>query len=95
MRVLKERILVAIKAMSSNVLIPTNLGREGRVEVSGSVQINPGDTVMFGENFEEIEIEKKKFLLMNETNVKIIYDGPNGPEGKILPFLTNKEAVNV
>ena len=91
MRVLKERILVVVKAASTNSLIPTENCKEGRVEVSGSSEIHEGDTVLFGESKEEINIDGKRYLLMHQDNVKVIYDGPNRPKNNVLPFVTREE----
>jgi len=92
MRVLKKRILVEVCNTSSDPLVSTfDHIREGIVQVSGSDQIKEKDKVIFGEVFEEVSIKVTagmRYLLMEQENVKIIFDtGDKIPETNVLPFM--------
>ena len=97
MRVLKGRVLVAGQATSADSLVGDVISRRGFVEVSGSGEVEKGDDILFGEAFEEITVEvksMKRYYLMKEENIKIIYDGdgPKPAKDNVLPFF--KEMAN-
>lgn len=92
MRVLKDNILVQINIDTDNELFKGDDKRRGIVKITGSDQVSVGEEVLFGEKFEEIELEKRsnsRYYLMHETNIKVIYDfDPNTPQEnkQVLPF---------
>lgn len=90
MKVLQGNILVLVKTHSENDLVQNRDVRKGKVVVSGSNQIHVDNEVLFGDKFEEIQIEKSqnfRYYLMKEDNVKIIYDSPTPDPTSVLPFL--------
>lgn len=91
MRVLNGYVLVAIKTETTDSLVRTQETRKGTVEISGTSQLKEGEQILFGEAFEEIELETRyqvRYLLMKEDNVKIVLgEDPNPPSANILPFL--------
>lgn len=91
MRVLKGKLLIAVQAASADSLVGDTTSRRGFVEVTGSDQVEVGADVLFGESFEEVQAESgstKRFYLMKEDNIKIIYDGddPSPAQSNVLPF---------
>jgi len=78
MRVLKGKVLVCVKVDKVSELITTvDHKREGEVHLSGSDQVLTSDTITFGNKFEEVNVDQSKecrYLLMDESNIKIIYD---------------------
>lgn len=97
MKVLQDRILVAIQSRADESDLVDRAIRKGRVAVSGSKQIKLDDEVLFGEDYEEIEVEglpKATYYLMHEQNVKIIYDSePTDPQENVLPFVKQPERI--
>jgi len=96
MKVLKGKSLVAIQATILSSLVAYTYSRRGSVSISGSDQMNAGDEVLFGDKFEEIDlgltVQNQRYYLMDEENVKIIYDGvPDPAEDNVLSFF-KKEA---
>ena len=90
MKVLQGNILVLIKTHSENDLVQNRDIRKGKVVISGSSQIQVDNEVLFGDKYEEIQLERQnsiKYYLMSEDNVKIIYDSPTPDPGNVLPFL--------
>jgi len=96
MRVLTGKVLVAVRSMSSDSLVGDITSRRGIVDVSGSMQVELGASVLFGEGYEEIKLERdstKRYYLMSEENIKIIYDDIDPPaQSNVLSFF--KETVN-
>ena len=82
MRVLKGKVLVEIADRAGKIIVVDDEVRKGVVELSGSDQIKPGESVIFGDQYEELDISgsgKSKYYLMDESNIKIIFDDPRGP----------------
>ena len=77
MRVLKGKIIVTTQQEQGALIIKGDEKRRGIVAVSGSEQIQQGEDVLFGEDFETVTDDDagQAYLLMNEDNVKIIYGG--------------------
>lgn len=92
MRVLTEHILVAVNVTTTDRLVADDSPSRGIVHVSGfSAQVKKGEEVLFGKDYEEIDLgirKKTRYYLMHESNIKIIYqDGDDLVKSNILPFL--------
>lgn len=77
MKVLKDRILVRIPEQDQESKLKGFDLSEGFVHLSGSSQIEVGEYVKIGTDHEEIEIEdtsNSRYFLMDENNVKLIFD---------------------
>ena len=79
MRVLKGMILVTApkkQDSDSSLILEEDEVRKGSVYLTGSDQVKENEEVMFGDEFEEIQMggEHRAFL-MEESNVKLIFDG--------------------
>lgn len=97
MKVLSGRILVAVKATTTDSLVAEDNSRKGSVTVTGTSEISVNDEVLFGDTYEEIEIGPRsstRYLLMEKENVKIIYEGDDpSSKSNILPFLKEKQSA--
>jgi len=97
MRVLNGRILVAVKATTTDSLVAEDNSRKGHVTVSGTTEIKVDEEVLFGDAYEEIELGPRsstRYYLMEKENVKIIYDGDNPTvKSNVLPFLQEKKSA--
>ena len=77
MRVLKGKVLVTApkkqESVTSLILEEEDI-RSGEVYLSGSEQISKNESVMFGDEFEEIQMGgDHRAFLMDESNVKLIF----------------------
>lgn len=80
MRVLKDKVLIAMNVAGtkkSDLIRSNDHLREGKVFISNSEQILNGESVIFGEDFEEVtdlSTDSIKYFLMHEQNIKVIFD---------------------
>lgn len=97
MRTLKGKIVVQIPLSSSDSLITSyDHIRKGFVVLTGSDQIQKDEEVLFGNNFEEVELPgnvKTTYYFMDESNVKVIFEKSKKPVQNFLTLVSN-EVVN-
>lgn len=94
MRVLKDKVLVAITATTTDSLVAETRIRKGKIYITGSSQVDIGDEIIFGDNFEEIEINREiatRYYLMDEANIKIVFDLNSSEKKNVLPFLKKEK----
>jgi hypothetical protein len=74
MRVLNNKVLVTVKKKTGGLVLEDEDVRKGRVYLSGSDQVHKNEEVMFGDDFEEIQMggEHRAFL-MDQENIKIVF----------------------
>lgn len=81
MRVLKGRVLVTIdtkKTESELIIEQADDVRKGVVYLSGSEEVHPNEEVMFGDEFEEIQMSgDHRAFLMSDENIKLIFGEKN------------------
>jgi len=81
MRVLKDMVLICVKNKKTDSLVSTTMNRKGIVQLSGTEEIKIEEEVLFGEDFEEIDLNKSdplhRYYLMNKNNIKIIFEKDN------------------
>jgi hypothetical protein len=89
---------VSVTVNSADSLVADYNHRRGVVTLTSSPEVAVNEEVLFGDDFEEIDLEDSRtntrYYLMHEDNIKVIFgDDDRPPRSNVLAFTREKQSA--